>query len=666
MKRLCKTVVSCNKVVVLLIIFCFGKNAFATHFVVTSALDPIPYADLHTLRWAIDQANTNPGFDYIDFDIQGVPVPVEIYLNPSPGAPILKIIDEVKIDGSTQPYAGPIINEPKITLISDHVSLCILEINDVSISGLGGSIIEELAFSVQVPPPVNYVSNCALLINNSSKNLIKNCVFIGWIFNYINILDNSDENKIIGNYFNSNRALSTDINITTNGRNGGITLLHSNGVGFPNDNLVGGLNPNEKNYFKDVWHIYNAASNANNTFINMSFNDGSYLACSNTLRCSYFSLTNNQGANNNKPKPTLSAPTFANGVISAFSGTTSEPNDLIELYVEENAAGGAVQCNVLARTYADNNGNWTITNLNYQGSYLYFYAIATSTSGNTTQPSVQFCSTCASIDFNTPSLICKNASVDFDNTSSFCQFAVPSSYPSSHTSGLNPQTQRYYWDYGDGTPTTFSNTHVFASSGTFLVKLTYFDYPNVNNEGCSLNSVSKHITVFEDCSHNPCEECIGSFAPEKGKYILTAWVKQLNSHPSVTTYEQANILISFLPATTFPGDITCNPSGSIIDGWQRIEQEIEVPDGATHMQIILNALPYSDCLFDDIRIQPKESNMKSYVYDPITLKISAELDERNYATFYEYDEEGKLIRVKKETEKGIMTIQENKNSTVKH
>ena len=40
----------------------------------------------------------------------------------------------------------------------------------------------------------------------------------------------------------------------------------------------------------------------------------------------------------------------------------------------------------------------------------------------------------------------------------------------------------------------------------------------------------------------------------------------------------------------------------------------------------------------------------------------AELDERNFATLYEYDEEGKLVRVKKETERGIMTIKENFNS----
>jgi hypothetical protein len=58
--------------------------------------------------------------------------------------------------------------------------------------------------------------------------------------------------------------------------------------------------------------------------------------------------------------------------------------------------------------------------------------------------------------------------------------------------------------------------------------------------------------------------------------------------------------------------------------------------------------------------------MMSYVYDPISLRLMAELDERNYATLYEYDEEGKLIRIKKETEKGIMTIQENRDNIRKN
>ncbi|MGK4569023.1 hypothetical protein [Flavobacterium sp. 3HN19-14] len=43
----------------------------------------------------------------------------------------------------------------------------------------------------------------------------------------------------------------------------------------------------------------------------------------------------------------------------------------------------------------------------------------------------------------------------------------------------------------------------------------------------------------------------------------------------------------------------------------------------------------------------------------------AELDENNYATFYEYDKEGGLVRVKKETERGVQTIKESRSSNPK-
>ena len=137
----------------------------------------------------------------------------------------------------------------------------------------------------------------------------------------------------------------------------------------------------------------------------------------------------------------------------------------------------------------------------------------------------------------------------------------------------------------------------------------------------------------------------------EGKYILTVWVKVPNSPPSVTTYTTPRVIIG--ASTTFL------PSGNIIDGWQRIEAELNFDDP------IRLAVTTGDAYFDDIRLHPKDGSMKSYVYDPITLRMLAELDERNYATIYEYDEEGKLIRVKKETEKGIMTIQENRSNTAK-
>jgi len=57
--------------------------------------------------------------------------------------------------------------------------------------------------------------------------------------------------------------------------------------------------------------------------------------------------------------------------------------------------------------------------------------------------------------------------------------------------------------------------------------------------------------------------------------------------------------------------------------------------------------------------------MKSFVYDPINGRMKAELDENNYATFYEYNNEGQLIRVKKETESGIVTLKESRSSMLK-
>lgn len=104
-----------------------------------------------------------------------------------------------------------------------------------------------------------------------------------------------------------------------------------------------------------------------------------------------------------------------------------------------------------------------------------------------------------------------------------------------------------------------------------------------------------------------------------------------------------------------------SPSGKIIDDWQRIDGVVTIPPSATGINIGLYCKS-GMCYFDDIRFVPVNGSMISYVYDPVTLRLVAQLDERNYATFYEYDEEGKLVRVKKETERGIMTIQENRDN----
>jgi len=117
-----------------------------------------------------------------------------------------------------------------------------------------------------------------------------------------------------------------------------------------------------------------------------------------------------------------------------------------------------------------------------------------------------------------------------------------------------------------------------------------------------------------------------------------------------------------MSTTTIP----MTPTGDIIDGWQQITDTFSIPAGMTAFRVeFIVGGSGETALFDDIRIFPFDGSMMSYVYDPITLRLVAELDERNYAKLYEYDEEGKLVRVKKETEKGILTIMENRENSVK-
>ena len=154
------------------------------------------------------------------------------------------------------------------------------------------------------------------------------------------------------------------------------------------------------------------------------------------------------------------------------------------------------------------------------------------------------------------------------------------------------------------------------------------------------------------------------FSPIQGqKVVISAWVKQ--DQPCVSgNYNNAAVSLAF-NNNTGPNYFNFTPTGKIIEGWQRIEDTLTIPLGATSMTLNLRATSGTPVFFDDIRIQPFNANMKSFVYNPVNLRLMAELDENNYATFYEYDDEGTLIRVKKETEKGIKTIKETRSALMK-
>jgi len=212
----------------------------------------------------------------------------------------------------------------------------------------------------------------------------------------------------------------------------------------------------------------------------------------------------------------------------------------------------------------------------------------------------------------------------------------------------------YSWSPATGLDLT-SGSMVHAGP----VMNTTYTVTGTNASGCSATATS---TINLNPLGIDCNDCLPSFTPYPSrKYVLSAWAKQAGAAPTITSYTAPKITVS---TTLGALAVSFSPSGSIIDGWQKIEGEFTLPGAATDIKIKLESIA-GDVYFDDIRVFPYDGSMKSYVYDPINMRLVAELDERNFATLYEYDEEGKLVRVKKETERGIMTIKENRNNTSK-
>lgn len=154
------------------------------------------------------------------------------------------------------------------------------------------------------------------------------------------------------------------------------------------------------------------------------------------------------------------------------------------------------------------------------------------------------------------------------------------------------------------------------------------------------------------------------FEPVPGKqYVFNAWVK--DNHP---TDNSVNLNLNVGASSTTMAPVSLKFK-ALVEGWKLLEGVITippVPSGSTNNigSVTISLVPKGGAtvLIDDIRIHPFDSQLKSYAYDASTMRLMAELDENGFATFYEYDSEGLLVRVKKETQRGIMTLKESRSS----
>ena len=263
----------------------------------------------------------------------------------------------------------------------------------------------------------------------------------------------------------------------------------------------------------------------------------------------------------------------------------------------------------------------------------------------------------------------------------------------SYIGGCNIYCNIYYLN-GDliysglnanSTSTDLSNSTISFSRympvGIYLVKYTLFGngwqplgtfQPGIagDNFNFSMNGPTtaySSLTTANGCSFThpiPATDSMLNpiFSPTPNKKMqFSAWVRENCAIPCTQlSYNNSQVQLQFNDGSNTLVNVT--PSGAIIDGWQKVEGEFTIPSTATNMQMKFINNGTTPNYWDDIRVHPFNANMKSYVYDPFNLKLSAELDENNYATFYEYDEEGQLVRVKKETSQGIKTIKESRSA----
>lgn len=239
--------------------------------------------------------------------------------------------------------------------------------------------------------------------------------------------------------------------------------------------------------------------------------------------------------------------------------------------------------------------------------------------------------------------------------------------------------------WGFSASTYSSNiTTTTAHTGVRSIKLidghSAFLTSDVTSDGCEASNADARLpdpnfnpyAASSEHTLNTCD-CNGVFEPNADKkYLLMAWVKQTpvggSAVNSLSAFTSPTISVDYFNGVASTTLGTAIASGPVIDGWQRIYFEFTIPSNAVTITVTLenNSGIASDDYFDDIRIQPFDANMMTYVYDPMTYRLVAQLDANNFASYFLYDEQGGLEKMKVETEQGIKTVKEGRMNMDKH
>ncbi len=163
-----------------------------------------------------------------------------------------------------------------------------------------------------------------------------------------------------------------------------------------------------------------------------------------------------------------------------------------------------------------------------------------------------------------------------------------------------------------------------------------------------------------------CDQLLDRFYPTGGEYVISVWVK-IEAITPTSEKVVPKIEITSTPSIGSPTTVQITSLGKeVIEGWQKLEGVVSLSGMPGCIEISLQNNSSNHLIYyDDFRVHPFNSTMVSHVYDPLSLRKWADLNDYNFGTIYEYNEQGLLVRVKQETIEGIKTISESRSGLIK-
>lgn len=181
--------------------------------------------------------------------------------------------------------------------------------------------------------------------------------------------------------------------------------------------------------------------------------------------------------------------------------------------------------------------------------------------------------------------------------------------------------------------------------------------PSVAHSGLSSLSLSRNSN--SELKLNPVD--IG----QHKSFIVKVWVKENNATNTNIPVAKMQLHPTLKVGLYINNTVDRLPLQKIAQTGEWSLYETHIPEGRLQNistftpSIMYTAFLPNEIWIDDVRVQPLESSVTTYVYDKHTRRLLTVFDDQHFGLNFQYNAEGKLVRKMIETERGMKILEEN-------